>query len=398
MLNSKKTTLILSFLGLFLIVSGSSWAIFTYISKGSDGYTSEGLNSDRSKINLNLPKTEECPMNGMKYTAPEKAIWETRRPVAAMVENSKDSRPASGLSNADVVYEAVAEGGITRFLSIFYCGAAAGDVKLAPVRSARVHFIDYASEYGDKPIFMHVGGANDYAGYGDTAKEVRALELLETIGWRIPKGNDFDTTYDSGFPIFWRNYERLDREVATEHTMMASLDKAYDQAEKRGFTNVGKDGTKWNDSFVKWKFKDDSKVISAKYSDISFGFWEDVSYANDYSVKWVYDKESNSYLRENGGVKHLDHETGKQLTSKNVVILFTKDKRSIDRNKHVLYTTIGEGKALIFQNGDVIEGKWTKKSRIGRTKFVDGKGVEIEFVRGPIWVEILSIGNKVDYK
>ena len=383
---------VIGFVGIYLLVTGISLAIFSFIKKddspmvGSDDGT-------KARVDLSAPKTEVCPINGLKFTKAEKDIWEERRPIAAMIENHADSRPPSGLSKADVIYEAVAEGGITRFLGIFYCGASAEEVKIAPVRSARVYFIDYASEYGDKPIFMHVGGANDYSGLGDTAKQVRALELLETIGWRVPKGNDFDTTYDSGFPVFWRNYERLGKEVATEHTMMASLDAAFAQAEKRGLGAKNEKGKAWDSKFVKWNFIDD-KPETPTTSDISFKFWDNKT---DYDVVWKYDSTNNQYLRFNGGKEHIDLEYKQQLAAKNVVILFAKEKSSIDKNMHIYYTTIGEGNALVFQNGIVVKGSWEKDSREGRTKFFDAKGKEISFVRGQIWIEIVPAGNEIEY-
>jgi len=267
LITSKSFTLALSFIGLYLLSSGISLAIFSFL-KESPNIISEDIKKGRSKINLNLPKTEVCPINGSKFTKAEREIWEQRRPLAIILENHVDSRPPSGLIKADVVYEIVAEGGITRFLGIFYCGIAAEDVQVAPVRSARIYFIDYASEYGDKPIFMHVGGANNYSGSGDTSKEVRALETLEALGWRVPKGNDFDTTYDAGFPVFWRNYERLDRQVATEHTMMASTDAAYKEAEKRGLGYKDKKGIAWDENFVYWNFEEDKPPISNCHGDI----------------------------------------------------------------------------------------------------------------------------------
>jgi len=146
--SSKKFLMIASFLGLYLFSAGASWAAFSYFGTGSQSnFLSGGLGDSRSRINLDLPKTETCPINGGMFTKIESDIWEERRPIALIIENHADARPQSGLSKADVVYEAVAEGGITRFLSIFYCGAAAEDVKVAPVRSARVYFIDWAAEY-----------------------------------------------------------------------------------------------------------------------------------------------------------------------------------------------------------------------------------------------------------
>lgn len=392
-LSSKKFVLIASFLGLYLLSTGTSWAIFSYL-RDEPILLSGDLSEARSRINLDLPRTESCPFNGGMFTKIEENIWEERRPIVTIIENHADSRPQSGLSKADVVYEVVAEGGITRFLAVYYCAAAAQDVKIAPVRSARVYFIDWAAEYGIKPIFMHVGGANDYSGYGDTVEGAKALELLETLGWRVPRGNDFDTTYDSGFPVFWRDYERLDHPVATEHTMTASLDAAYVEARERGFDSKDKDRKSWDKTFEEWKFADDEPSKSPSATEISFEFW---SNKPSYDVVWQYDGEANSYLRFNNGSSHTDHETKEQISAKNVVMLFVKEKGPVDRNKHMLYTTIGEEKILVFQNGEVIEGTWEKDSRKDRTHFYDSKGKEISFVKGPIWIEAIPAGNTVDY-
>jgi hypothetical protein len=245
-----------------------------------------------------------------------------------------------------------------------------------------------------KPIFMHVGGANNFSGSGDTAKEVRALETLETLGWRVPKGNDFDTTYDSGYPVFWRNYERLDREVATEHTMMASIDEAYKQAEKRKLTNVDVKGVVWDKNFVSWKFTKDAKTSSPTASNISFMFWENKA---DYDVSWKYDVVNNAYLRSTGGKAHMDLENNQQLTAKNVVVIYATEKGPVDKNMHMYYKVTGTGKALVFQNGEAIEAKWQKTTRESRMILTDSKGKEISFVAGKIWFEILPSGNEVVY-
>ena len=396
-ISQKKFVTILGFLGLYLLASGSSWLVFSYLSKPSGGVAviTGDLDKARSKIDTSGPKTEECPINGMKYTKIERGIWEGRRPITAMIENHADSRPPSGLSRADVIYEAVAEGGITRFLAVMYCGLSAGDVEIAPVRSARIYFVDWAQEWGDKPLFVHVGGANNYSGSGDTAREVRALETLEAMGWRIPKGNDFDTTYDSGFPVFWRNYERLDHEVATEHTMVVSTDAAYKEAEKRNLGALDKSGKAWNTNYITWKFADEKAPATPKADKISFEFW---SNKPDYNVEWNYDKVNNIYLRTNGGKPHTDLEyDSAQLSTKNLVIQFVVEKGSVDRNLHMSYANIGQGKALVFQNGDAVEATWKKASKGARTVFYAKDGSEILFVRGTIWIEALPVGNTVQY-
>src|SRR6266404_6712680 len=98
-----KAGMVAMFVGLFLVAVGVSWVVFSYVISpaGSTGVSNKNVNSTRSKINPNLPKTEACPINGMKYTALEKTIWSGRRPAAIMVENHVDSRPPEGLSRAD---------------------------------------------------------------------------------------------------------------------------------------------------------------------------------------------------------------------------------------------------------------------------------------------------------
>ncbi|MFV1917738.1 MAG: DUF3048 C-terminal domain-containing protein, partial [Patescibacteria group bacterium] len=150
-------------------------------------------------------------------------------------------------------------------------------------------------------------------------------------------------------------------------------------------------------NFVKWAFEDGSPAQSFDASEISFEFWEDRIGSENYKVTWKYNASTNNYLRENGGEPHVDLASGEQISAGNVVILFMRERTSVDRNKHLLYTTIGEGQALVFQNGKVIEGEWNKDSRESRTRIFDENGSEVSFVRGPIWIEVLPLGNEVNY-
>jgi len=392
----RKLSIIVGAFLLYLFSTGVSFAAFRYLNQNGNGPLSPvSVEEGRDKLDLSAPKTEACPLNGGMFTETERQIWEGRRPAAVIIENHAESRPASGLAHADIVYEAVAEGGITRFLGIFYCAAAADDVKLAPVRSARIYFINWASEYGKNPIFTHVGGANDFQHTGDTVKEARALELLGDIGWRYKGGNDFDATYDLGAPVFLRNESRLDHAVAVEHTMTSSTDKIWAEAAKRGLNNQDKAGNAWNSSFVPWKFKDDAAADKrGTTASIKLSFFGDF---DEYKVEWTYDQTNNLYKRSNGGQPHLDLNTGQPLSAKNVAVLFIKERASVDRNKHFLYENIGRGDALLFQDGQAVIAKWEKTKRESRTILYDQKGKEISFNRGPIWFETVAVGATVDY-
>ncbi|OGM60933.1 hypothetical protein A2955_03640 [Candidatus Woesebacteria bacterium RIFCSPLOWO2_01_FULL_37_19] len=405
-LTSRKVMILISLIGVYLLSSGTSWALFSYLKEDPTASTKE-TKENRARIDPALPKTEACPINGQKFSKPEKEIWESRRPITAVIENHKDARPLSGVSRADVVYEAVAEGGITRFLGVFYCGATTQDFEIAVIRSARVYFINWASEYGDKPLFLHWGGANNIDDKnpggikfaGQIAPEVDAFKLLNKIGWRNGQyGNDLDGQSNFGYPALVRKYDRLKKGERTpdEHTPTAFVDELYKQVtEKRNLGYKDADGKAWDENFIAWSFADDKALSSPKTEKISFEFWGGKS---DYDVVWEYSKEKNTYLRSNGGQPFTDfYFNNEQISSKNVVIQFVNEKGPVDKEGHMFYTTIGEGKALVFQNGDVIQGRWAKSSQIARTKFLDSKGDEITFVRGQIWIEAVPSRNEINY-
>ena len=334
-----------------------------------------------------LPKTESCPINGAKYSKQQRQWWEKHEPLGVMIENHTEARPQSGISYADVVYEAIAEGGITRFLNVFYCQDA--DV-IGPVRSARTYFIDFLSEYGAFPLYAHVGGANS-DGQAD------ALGQLGTYGWA---GLNDLNQFSIGFPVFLRDYDRLGRTVATEHTMYSSTTKLWDYAaSKRKITNVNPSGESWTTGFTPYTFKDDAAVSARPTSQtVSFDFWDKYE---EYGVLWTYDKASNSYLRTNGGKPHMDLDTKKQLSTKNLVILLMKESRANDGyegNLHMLYGTKGTGVAKIFMDGVETNGTWSKKSRTAHLSLKDKRGQDIPLNRGKIWFSIVSPATTVTIK
>ena len=328
-------------------------------------------------------------------------LWSKKRPIVAVIENHTESRPQSGLSVADVVYEAVAEGGITRFLAVFYCGIADNNYTIGQIRSARVYFINYALEYGINPLFVHWGGANNIdnnmpsgvKAKGQIDPRVDAYKLLEKVGWVNGRyGSDMNGATNTGYPALYTDDRRMD--LATEHQKVGSTDKIYEEATKRGFDYEDSDGVAWDEKFVMWKFIDGKSSSSPTASEISFDFWDSMA---GYDVTWKYDSANNYYLRFNGDKEHTDLESKTQLRAKNIAVVYAKEEGPVDQEHHMLYTVTGIGKALVFQNGDVIEGTWEKKLSTDRLVFLDESDKEISFVRGQTWIEVLPSGNEVTY-
>lgn len=386
----------------FLVSGGLAYAVVpssggSLISPRTE--TEDPINSTGFGQFANEPKTEICPINGMLYSKSEKALWETRRPILAMIENDVSVRPQSGLGMADVVYEAVAEGGITRFMGVFYCGAQSDTARVAPVRSARIYFVNLAAEY-ETPIYMHVGGANcgrdEATGQCVSHPKAFAIEELAKLGWRKPGGNDFDTIGDVGMPVLGRDYNRLgaDTVVATEHTMVGYLPAAWREAEKRGYTGKTEKDLPWTSVFKAWKTDSSIAPSGAPANSVKFGFWANYS---DFNVEWKYDPTSKTYLRFSGGQPHNDLDSNSQLAASTVIVQFAKETSLGDYGKHLYYDVIGSGTGIVFQKGVAVDVTWKKASQKARTIFTDKAGKEYIFVPGKIWVELLPTGNKVEY-
>lgn len=389
-MDKKKILTVLFAVLVYLASTGVSYFIFSKtVSQAITSPLPSPTVGSNGKLTFDqtLPKTEPCPLNGVLYSKQQEQWWQKHRPLGVMIENHVDARPQSGLSGADVIYEAVAEGGITRFLGVFYCQDA-GEV--GPVRSARTYYIDFLSEYGSSPLYAHVGGANQ-PGPAD------ALGQLDTYGWT---GYNDMNQFSIGFPTYWRDYDRLGHTAATEHTMYSTVQKLWDYAATtRGLTNVDKDGNPWDTKFVPYAFTDDAPASARPASQsIHLEFWTG---GPDYYVDWTYNPQTNLYSRNNGGKPHIDRDTNKQLTAKNVVVVEMVEDNADDgyeNNVHLLFEDKGTGKAVVFKDGKRINGTWRKDSRTSRMIIKDSSGNQIKLDRGLIWFEVLPTDGVLTVK
>jgi len=398
----KKSTLLLA-LGLYLTSSLVSFGLFSYFgSKSSSASTSSsqdsldetnsGMLSQLLDIDVNENKDQVCPLNGKFYTQTERDAWAKRRPLAVMIENHPEARPQSGLSDADIVFEAIAEGGVTRFMGMFYCEVQRFDTTLAPIRSARTYFVNWASGF-NRPLYVHVGGAN-LPGPAD------ALGQISDYGWA---GENDLNQFSIGYPTFVRDYNRVEgKEVATEHTMVTSTEKLWEVGVEREWTNLSRErkvgykvvgGDDWQEDFEQWSFQD-SQPEAGQVREISHDFWNGYG---DYSLLWEYESETNSYKRTMGGESHVDLNTNEQIRAANVIVVLTTEKGPIDEKKHILYGTTGSGDALIFKNGEVEEVTWTKKTRTDELDFIDNRGKQVPLARGLTWISVVSNDTEVSY-
>lgn len=297
------------------------------------------------------------PINGVFYSRKEAEVWRNRSSMAVMVENSTLARPQRGLSKADIVYEALAEGDITRFMAVFLVNSS----QVGPVRSAREYYIDWALEYG--AAYAHWGG-NEY---------VRAL-AAQTFGKK-----DLDQ-----FAVGSAAFYRIPANSRSEHSGFSNTDKLWEVLTSRGANSKSE--------ITSWKFKEDKPVSPPTNPVINIGL------KGAYSVRWDYDAASNSYKRFNGGQPHMDSEYSVQITVKSVAVAFLNYSGMKEVTPSVFnraVQTVGSGPAKVFRDGTIVDGTWKKETREGRTKFFDNDGNEVEFNRGQIWMEMIPTGTPI---
>lgn len=281
-----------------------------------------------------------------------------RRPIAVILDNySPDARPQSGLDRADIVFETLAEGGITRFLAIYQHQDAS---VIGPVRSTRLYFNSWAA--GLDVIFGHDGGNVD------ALQQLPHLTSIDNI--------DADRTFGP--------FDRVDTRVIP-HNEYTSTTGLRSFAAAHGGSIIGTPPS--------LPFKADAPA-SQRPSHFTLSI--DFSYG-DYNVQWRYDPRTNDYLRSMGGVPHVDAITGKQLTAKNIVVMRTAESADHDpfTPGSIRLQTEGSGPVTVYRDGQTIAGTWNKSSVESSLQWSDPSGQPIKLDRGPTWVEVVPNGNQV---
>ena len=354
--SKKKKFLIAVILVIFLLASGTlGFLVASNLYAANKAFSPEGL---LISGNPREPRNFPNPINGVLYTQTEADKWKDNLPLAVVVENHTEARPQSGLSKADLVYEALAEGGITRFLAIYL----SADSRLGPVRSNRPYFLDLVKEYG--------------AGYGHVGGSPKAQSLLKP--YRI---KDLDQ-FGLGPPTYERSAARF-----APHNVYTTTKKLRAAAKGKGY--------KGPVEIKILEFSDEEPELEERPKKFELS----IPYpAYQMYVLWRYDRKSNTYLRYNGGVAHKDTEGGRQLFTKTIIVQFVKTSLEASGHGRLSMATIGSGKAQIFKDGKVITGTWKKKSRVERTQLFDKNGKGIEINRGKIWISVVPADYKVSIK
>jgi len=341
-------TRVIIVIGLVLILPTAAWAYYEY-TKPTENVSAQITVKKKPK-----PTTKPSPLSGVEV-APDLAD----RPITSVIiENHPDARPQSGLSQAGVVYEALAEGGITRFQAFFLENRPS---TMGPVRSLRTYFVDWALEF-QAPV-AHVGGNAD------------ALDLVGPL--HMKDMNQFN------YPnAFWRSTDRF-----APHNVYTSSDLMDKLEQQLGYYTPA--------SFTPSPRKKDEKPEAAPAHPVI-----DIDYSyNGYQVEYKYNAECNCYDRFMAGAPHIDRNDNKQIQVKNVVVQYMPTSYGTTRigEQTVIMGTPGSGKAVVFRDGGAVEGTWSKSNPNERTKVLDPEGNEIKLDRGNTWYSIVPTTKTVSY-
>lgn len=302
-----------------------------------------------------------------------------RRPIAVMQPGDVTARPASGFSQADMVFEMpVITASITRLMAVYGCNTPEA---VGSMRSARHDFISLAK--GIDAVFVSWGrseshDANDPVGL---AKGILDRGEIQNINCNGDAGKSSNACPDD--PCY-RN-EAIGRGV----------DSGYGNPAK--FFQCAKDlnyGQDWR--FAGYKHKPEAALAERGPN----GAHLRVAYAGAYEVEYIYNQAKNSWDRIWGNVIDTDRNSKERVSPKNVVVVMAVSEQVEGQYNNVQlgdpwYDRTDSGEAYYYMNGKETKGTWKKdKSSINsKLFFFDENGQEVEFVPGQIWVNILEPGQ-----
>lgn len=273
-----------------------------------------------------------------------------KRPWMVMIDNHPDAYPQSGMNQAAVVFEGLAEYGITRFIALYADGITPNLKEIGPVRSTRLYFVQWAM--GFHPVYAHAGGSPDGVQLAETTDQFVNFEALQ-LG-----------------KFTWRDNRRI-----APHNLYTSADLLRSFAESKGVSE-------FNESDVGYLFDTIPPASPIEAASVSYFFLDRSSRAG-----FTYDPASNGYHRVMRGSAHMDRVTGQQLWTRNVVVMQVNEaSRAGDAKQRIDQEVVGSGPVQVFMAGRRIDGTWRKESEPAPLRFYDANGSEIVFNAGPIWI------------
>lgn len=284
----------------------------------------------------------------------------TKRPLAIQFSNFTTVSDQWGISQADIVYEALVEGGITRLLGI---GENYSGERLGSVRSARHYFASFADEYD--AIYIHYG------------KTKYAKSKLKELGL-----DNLDGETSIGNTVFYR-----DKTMKAPHNAFASIDRINEGITKKKYRRDYQEDYKPHFSF----YKEDTDIVSntaARTVTIKF--------SSQYKPWFEYNPQEKLYYGFQFKTTHKDANTGKQLSFKNIIVQFVKEW-NIDKNGYqTMDLENASGTGYYITNSKAVEITWKKNEKNRFMRYYDAAGNELTINPGKTYIAVFPVKRTKD--
>lgn len=340
---------------------------------GKDVSSSEpgsALGSEEPSVSAFAPVEEPKPLsiNPLTGESAEEG-FAARRPFAIMLNNLKKALPQVGVSKADVIYEMVAEGGVTRMMAVFQDFDGVGD--LACVRSARDYYVSLA--YGHDAIFIHAGGSP------------MAYSCLHD--WNISNVDLVNGPYPS---TSWRDPERR-KNAGLEHSLFTSSENVL--------RDIPEDMPREHSAGyeVGWTFDTQPPADGQTANKLS------VRFSSSKTGNFTYDAAQGRYLIEQyiskENIPYVDGADGTAVTVSNVLVLFTDVSKvpGDDKGRMAIRTT-GTGDGLLCRDGQLYEITWRRNSETECYSFLDNQGNAVPLAEGPSYINVVASDSQVEWE
>ncbi|MEW6032741.1 MAG: DUF3048 domain-containing protein [Bacillota bacterium] len=308
------------------------------------------------------PPTTACQLCGLEVV--EETVL--HRPLAVVIDNHPMARPQSSLNDACLVYEILAEGGITRMVAFYLHGEASA---VGPVRSLRHYMLDLVMPLG--AVVTHVGGSP---------------QALDDVVRLRPDARNIDAMNYGG--AFWyMTGRRSPHSTYTSTSLLraASRDKGYEGPRLTAPTPKAFD------------FAADAESASLPAGQSVMRFTLTYAAPGRYSVTYDYDPPTGQWLRYIAGAAHIDASTGRQLRATTVIVQFVPSEVIAgDTEGRLEVHLTGSGEAKVFALGRQVDARWSKAGRTAPIVYTDKQGNPLTLPPGPVWVLIVPPGSRID--
>lgn len=304
------------------------------------------------------PEGISNPLNGTKS---EDAVYD--RPYAVAINNIKAAQPLCGVGQADVMIEALTEGGITRFLAVF---SDLGSVEhVGSVRSARPVFIDLAQAF--KAIYVHAGGSQ------------QAYTQLSNSGYDHLDG------LRGASSVFYRDSARLSAGYSREHTLFTEGDDIVALAAKKGITTTLSEPLDYGYQFTIYDAIEEGSAATS----VSVQFRK-----NGKLTTFAYDEALGSYRASQYSKEMTDGNTGEAVTFENLLVL---EVSTTSDGKYVFMDLTGHGSGWFASGGKMIPIQWSRDSNKVPFTFTTASGEPITFKTGHTYIGLVPTGSPVSF-